>query len=72
VIQLHSPRDDTALPLNIGIDDIVNGMSLSKTLHAYLGKGDVTFIKVCNFGSSYLGTILTNLRHQTMGCVPKI
>jgi hypothetical protein len=71
VIQLRSPRDNSAPPSNVGIDDIVNGIFLDKVLHSMLGTGEVAFIKVWNFGSSYLGTVLTNLRHQTMGCVPR-
>jgi len=46
VIQLRSPRDDSEPPLDVGINDIVNGMLLNKDLHSRLGMGEVAFIKV--------------------------
>ena len=36
------------------IDDIQNRVLLSKTLHAYLGKGWFAFLKVRGFGSSFM------------------
>ncbi|KAH9966479.1 hypothetical protein BC827DRAFT_668182 [Russula dissimulans] len=50
VIQLRSPRDNSALPSSIGIDDMVNGMFLSKTLHSQLGIGEIAFIRTPNYG----------------------
>ena len=46
MIQVRPPRDNSAPPLNIGVDDIVNGMLLSKTLHSRFGRGMDAFIKV--------------------------
>ncbi|KAH9965207.1 hypothetical protein BC827DRAFT_1382322 [Russula dissimulans] len=50
VIQLRSPGDISALPSNVRINDIVNGMLLRKDLHAHLGMGDFAFIKTPNYG----------------------
>jgi hypothetical protein len=53
VIQLRSPGDNSARPSSVGIDDIKNGLLLRRDLHAALSKGQVAFIKVRNFNSSY-------------------
>jgi len=50
VIELRSPRDNSALPSNVGINGVENGMLLRKDLHALLGMGEVAFIKTPNYG----------------------
>ncbi|KAH9965165.1 hypothetical protein BC827DRAFT_1126603 [Russula dissimulans] len=50
VVQLRSPRDNSAPLSNIQIDNIVNGVLLTKTLHSQLGKGEIAFIKTPNYG----------------------
>ncbi|KAH9965169.1 hypothetical protein BC827DRAFT_1126222 [Russula dissimulans] len=50
VLQLRFPRDNSAPLSDVGIDNIVNGMLLAKTLHSQLGRGVLAFIKTPNYG----------------------
>ncbi len=53
VVGDRSPLYHPSPPSISGIDDIQNGVLLSKDLHSSLAKGEVSFLKVRNFGSSY-------------------
>ncbi|KAI9465837.1 hypothetical protein BJY52DRAFT_1143807 [Lactarius psammicola] len=50
VVEARSPLYDGMTPPISGINAIENGMLLSKTVHAMLGRGDVAFLKVLNYG----------------------
>jgi hypothetical protein len=60
-MRLRSP-EDVPVPR---IDMTENGILLRKDVHSLLASGQVAFIKVRNFGTTFLVTVLTNLRHQT-------
>ena len=67
-MQLRSPEDGSTSR----IDMTENGIFHSKNVHSKLGRGQVALIKVRNFGTTSLVTVLTNLRHQTTGWDPNI